>query len=139
MMKKQSDSGPKAKKDKHAQPAKADASIAERQRKKEKIAREIAKELHGVRSVTQEVIDQLEIRLGAEIADLVRVFEGETVAGEKHPLPSAQVELQLLARIRELKVKPKKGRLKDLDRITGVLAELRFVLENPPAKGSRGK
>lgn len=116
-----------------------ETSIAERRRKKEKIADEIVKELHGLRSVTQEVIDQLEIRLGADIADLIRIFGNEEVAGEKHPLPPAQVETLLLASLRELKVKPKKGRIKDLCRISELLAELRSTLENPPAKGSRRK
>jgi hypothetical protein len=120
-------------------PAKSESSIVERRRKKEKIAAEVAKELQGLRSVTQEVIDQLEIRVGAEIADLVRIFGNEEIAGEKHPLPSAQVETQLLARLRALKVKPQKGRIKDLCRIAEILTEIRAVLDNPPAKGSRRK
>lgn len=116
-----------------------ESSIAERRRKKEKIAAEIVKELLGLRSMTQEVIDQLEIRLGAEMADLIRIFGNEEIAGEKHPLPPAQVEAQLLARLRTMKVKPRKGRLKDLYRIAEALSEIRSVLENPPAKGSRRK
>ncbi len=118
---------------------KPESPIAERRRKKEKIAAEIVKELLGLRSVTQEVIDQLEIRLGAEMADLIRIFGNEEIAGEKHPLPPAQVEAQLLARLRTMKVKPRKGRLKDLYRIAEVLSEIRSVLENPPTKGSRRK
>jgi hypothetical protein len=129
-------------KKKQAEPgsqAKPKTSIAERRRKKEKVAAEIAKELQGLRSVTQEAIDQLQIRLGAEIADLIRIFASEEVAGEKHPLPPAQVETQLLARLRAVKVKPGKGRIKDLYRITEILAFVRSELENPPAKGSRRK
>jgi hypothetical protein len=120
-------------------PAKPETSIVERRRKKEKIAAEVAQELHGLRAVTQEVIDQLEIRVGAEIADLIRIFGNEEIAGEKHPLPPAQVETQLLARLRGLKVKPPKGRIKDLCRIAEILTEIRAVLNAPPAKGSRRK
>lgn len=136
-MKKEHESGKKP--DKTGAQPQAGASIAERRRKKEKNAAEIAKELQGLRSVAQEVIDQLEIRVGADIADLIRIFANEEIAGEKHPLPPAQVETQLLARLRALKVKPKKGRIKDLYRIADLLAEIRSVLENPPAKGSRRK
>ena len=130
---------PKKKPQENEASAPPETTIAERRRKKEKIAAEIAKELQGLRSVTQEAIDQLEIRVGADIADLIRIFGNEEVAGEKHPLPPAQVETQLLARLRALKVKPNKGRIKDLYRITELLAEIRSVLENPPAKGSRRK
>jgi len=127
------------KKNRSEQRMASDTSIRTWQQKKEKIAREIAKELHGLRSLTQEIIDQVKIRVGAEIADLIRVFERETLAGEKHPLPPAKVEIQLLARIRALKTKPKKGRIKDLTRITGLLAEIRSVLDSPPAKVSSKK
>jgi len=130
---------PKKKPQENEASAPPETTIAERRRKKEKIAAEIAKELQGLRSVTQEAIDQLEIRVGADIADLIRIFGNEEVAGEKHPLPPAQVETQLLARLRALKVKPNKGRIKDLYRIAELLAEIRSVLENPPAKGSRRK
>lgn len=91
--------------------------IKERTAKKKALSREIVQELNALRGVAEETIGRCQLRLAARINDLIRLYEEQEIAGEKRPVPPAKVELQVLKQLRAVKVKPLKGRIKDVVRL----------------------
>jgi len=63
-------------------------------------------------------------RLDGELAGLSRWLMGEGLSGDRPILPRAPVLFDMLADIQTLKVKPKKGRVKDLARIEALVESL---------------
>lgn len=83
-----------------------------------KVRRELQTELRYLRTVLREVIENYVI---AREADLEQIAEGvleDDVSGR-----DAQLQ-DMLDHLRTLKVKPRKGRLKDITRIDRLVAEL---------------
>ncbi len=60
----------------------------------------------------------------ARVEEMLRTLEGKDIIGEDQPNPDTKTIEKMLVKIRDLKVKPKKGRLKDLKRIEALLEEL---------------
>lgn len=102
---------------------------ATRKRDKEKpgrdaLAAELAAELAKVRSMLKESSENLMTRLDGELVALSRYLNGEGLPDEKPQLPAAGALSEMIAQARALKVKPHKGRVKDLGRIEGLLKSL---------------
>lgn len=91
---------------------------------RESMAAELALELNRVRSALRESSEQLVARLDGELAALGLYLNGQGVPEEKPLLPPARVLSQMLAETKALKVKPKKGRVKDLGRMEALLDSL---------------
>jgi hypothetical protein len=83
-----------------------------------------AAELFKLRSLLKEVGSGVVDRLDGEIASLALFLDGENLPGEKPVLPRTGTLRAMLACFQTLKVKPKKGRVKDLARIEALLAAL---------------
>jgi hypothetical protein len=88
------------------------------------LGRLTAAELYKLRSVLKEVGSGVVDRLDGEIASLALFLDGQNVPGEKPVLPRAGTLKAMLTCFQGLKVKPKKGRVKDLARIEALLATL---------------
>jgi hypothetical protein len=91
--------------------------------KREEMQQDLARELAQVRANITASAQALATRLDAEVASVLCAFDGHGIPGEPERLPTARVQTVMLKAIRSLRVKPEKGRLKDLARM-GALADL---------------
>jgi hypothetical protein len=77
-----------------------------------------------LRPILKDIGTALLDRLDGELAILARGLAGEGVSGDPPNVPRAPILSSMLADIQALKVKPKKGRVKDLGRIEALLESL---------------
>jgi hypothetical protein len=91
---------------------------------REDLSRSVAVELSKVRAVLREVGSSVLDRLDGEAAALALFLGGETLPGEKAILPSARALKAMQGCFATLKVKAKRGRIKDLARIESLLSAL---------------
>lgn len=92
---------------------------------RQRLGRQVSLELLKLRPVVKEVGTALLDRLDGDLAGLALSLGGEDLHGESPALPRPPVLSAMLANIKAVKVKPRKGRLKDLRRIEGLLESLR--------------
>ncbi len=97
---------------------------------REDAARQVARELSKLRSVLKEVGSAVVDRLDGEAAALALFLDGDRLPEEKPILPCAGALKAMTALLAALKVKPKKGRVKDLARIEALLSGL--AAKTPP-------
>ena len=88
------------------------------------LGRQASQELAKLRPILKDIGSALEDRLDGELAGLARSLGGEDLHGERPVLPQPPVLIAMLADIKALKVKPKKGRVKVLGRIETLLESL---------------
>ncbi len=88
------------------------------------LGRRAAEELLKLRPLLKDVGSALVGRLDGERAGLARALNGGGLPGEPPVLPKASVLAAMLADLQTLKLKPKKGRVKDLRRIEALLDSL---------------
>lgn len=113
-----------------APPAKKAKRGAKPKARRTETAAKVAEELQKLRPLLRQIGEVLLDRLEGQLAGLALYLEGESLPVERTPLPPAPILAAMLASVRELKVKPKKGRVKDLARIEALLEEL--VARMPP-------
>jgi hypothetical protein len=89
-----------------------------------RLGRQISLELLKLRPVVKEAGTTLLARLDGDLAGLARSLGGEKLHGESPDLPRPPVLSAMLANIKAVKVKPKKGRVKDLWRVEALLESL---------------
>ena len=88
------------------------------------LGRQVSQELRKLWPVFKEVGSALLGRLDGELAGLAHMLNGGGISGETPVLPQGPVLIAMLDEIKALKVKPKKGRLKDLRRVETLLESL---------------
>jgi hypothetical protein len=91
---------------------------------RQELRREVAQELLRLRSLLKDLGTNYLDRLDGELAGLALSLAGESIPGDPPVLPNPSVLKAMLADIRALKVKPKKGRAKDVRRIEALLESL---------------
>ena len=89
-----------------------------------------AEELQAARGLLREAGEAVQVRLDAELAAMASYLRGEELEGERPRLPSPRTLAAMVEACRALKVKPKKGRVKDLARIEALLKALSAMM--PP-------
>jgi len=77
-----------------------------------------------LRPILKDIGTALLDRLDGELAGLSRSLTGEGLSGDPPNLPRAPILSGMLSDIQALKMKPKKGRVKDLGRIEVLLESL---------------
>lgn len=87
---------------------------------------ELLGELATLRGVTIEIIENVRLELESGLLEAQRAL-GPGAHGRVKKIPVGNLEAAL-ERIRALRVKPKKGRLKDLRRLAALLEELDELL-----------
>ncbi len=92
--------------------------------KRAEVAREVAEELHKLRPVLRDVGGTLLDRLEGQLAGLALYLEGQSLPLDRTPLPPGRTLAAMLAAVKGLKLKPNKGRVKDLARIEDLLEAL---------------
>jgi len=115
-------------------PAKKKAKAPEKPPKvsRQELGRQVAVELSKVRSILKEVGSGVVDRLDGEAASLALFLDGDSLPGEKALLPSARTLTAMAVAFGGLRVKPKKGRVKDLARIELLLMVLASKM--PPGR-----
>jgi hypothetical protein len=88
------------------------------------LGQQASQEMAKLRPILKDIGGALLDRLDGELAGLARSLDGEDLHGERPVLPQPPVLMAMLADIKALKVKPKKGRVKDLGRIETLLESL---------------
>ena len=79
----------------------------------------------------KEIVKQVSLRIDGRIADTLRILEKKQAPGEPNALPGAKVSLQLAKKLRGIKIKPDKGKLKDIARICQLVCK---IAEKMPKK-----
>ena len=91
---------------------------------RQELARQVSQEVAKLRPIVKDVGTALMDRLDGGLAGLVLSLGGEGLHGERPVRPRPPILSAMLADIKALKVKPKKGRVKDLARIEELLESL---------------
>jgi hypothetical protein len=91
---------------------------------KQKAAAELASELKKLRVAMKETERQMNLRIDSRIAGMLRILEKKPAPGEPGTLPGAKISLQLSKKLRGVKVKPAKGKLKDLAHICQLVEKI---------------
>lgn len=99
-------------------------------KKKVKISQDILAELYSLRSNLSSIIEHTTIKLNSQITKLISLFENENIPMTKSKLPSAKNINMMVKKIKNIKLKPKKGRIKDIERISKLLEYLKTKI--PP-------
>ncbi|MEW6756808.1 MAG: hypothetical protein AB1347_01185 [Acidobacteriota bacterium] len=84
----------------------------------------LAGDVAQLRLLLKDVSDSVFSRLDAEAAAVLTALDEAAVPGDAPALPSAERIRVLRAAVADLKVKPRKGRVKDLGRLEAVLEVL---------------
>ena len=93
---------------------------------------ELVREIKYLRSITKDVVDRYSLNVYAGLANLERILEPQN--RKKHTIkkPTDKMIRQMLSCVRSLRVKPKKGRAKDLMRIEAIAKELDNFIPSQP-------
>jgi hypothetical protein len=81
----------------------------------------LAREIRGLREVLRETLEHYTARVDGELAAVLSRLEGE---GARPLVPRSAVSRRILERMGEVRLKPEKGRAKDLVRIQKLVADL---------------
>jgi len=118
-------SSPVSKKKAPRAPAPTDAADAPRRRPPIDILKTLDTEIHHLRSLFQETLEAFAIAQEGEIAQLVQpIQEAVKERGVKITRRRQQLLQEMIDRIRDLQVRPQKGRRKDLKKIESLVRQL---------------
>lgn len=92
----------------------AEETVQDRITKKEKLAKELSREIRSLRTDFQQAMEKLSLRTEGRMARLAELFDGTAPHEEGPRIPPAKVSESLLQLLRRFKTKPQKGRLKDI-------------------------
>ncbi len=81
-------------------------------------------ELRALRATLDEVVEQFRVRVGGQLADIERAVAGSGPPEARALRPPAKARAEMLREVRALKVKPRKGRTKDVVRLAELVEEL---------------
>jgi hypothetical protein len=96
------------------------------------VKEELIEELRILRSDIDSIIDHARINLTARVEEILRILEQRELIGNDAVDLDDGIIRSMLRELDELKVKPKKGRLKDLRRIDTLLNGLTAHLPQQP-------
>ena len=94
--------------------------------------KELVREIKYLRSVAKDVVDRYSLRVYASLVNIVRILESSDRKRLAARKPSDNTMREMLSCVRSLKVKPKKGRAKDLARIEIIVKKLDDFLPSQP-------
>ena len=91
---------------------------------KQKAAAELASEIKKLRTTLKEIVKQVSLRIDSRIADTLRILEKKQAPGEPCNLPGAKTTTRMAKKLRALKIKPCKGKLKDIAHIERMVEKI---------------
>jgi len=83
----------------------------------------LLEKLKWLRSSLKEVLEKFELKRSSQIAEMIRTLEGKDIIAETPRPPRTKDIKRMIAKIESLKIKPQKGRAKDLRRIQRYIKE----------------
>jgi hypothetical protein len=96
------------------------------------VKRELIERLRVLRSDIDYIIDHARINLTARVEEILRVLEHRELIGDDAVELDRATVRSMLEMLDGLKVKPKKGRLKDLKRVDALLDGLTSHIPQQP-------
>ena len=92
------------------------------------LASELSQELHSLRSNFESIVEKYSLNVKSQIEEMIQKLDiKKQPANEKLPLPKRTTFEKMISKIQKLKIKPEKGRSKDVRRIQGILDELSSI------------
>ena len=85
---------------------------------------DLIRKLVALRSDINSIIDHCRINNISRVEEMLRLLEKRDTIGDELPEPGEKDLERMIKKLDELRIKPKKGRLKDLKRIDTLLDEL---------------
>lgn len=107
-------------------PAAVPRKLVDAPSRRRQLQAKLDRELAGLRAAFEEAVEQFEMKIQSRLADLQDVIQQPHEG--KPPIPLATLDHCIKA-FQGLKLKPAKGRLKDLVAMAEVVAELRLLLK----------
>ncbi len=89
-----------------------------------KAAADLCAEMKKLRAELKEIVKQVSLRIDRRIADTLRILEKKQAPGEPGNLPGAKSTAQMAKKLRALKIKPGKGKLKDIAHIERMVEKI---------------
>lgn len=80
--------------------------------------------LHVLRNELDQALEQYTLRVGSRITEMLEHLEGRSPVGEKTEPPGKADLATMLEKIDKTRLKPKRGRGKDLKRIQDLVEDL---------------
>jgi hypothetical protein len=96
--------------------------------KKLGVVQELKQELHSLRSNFESIVEKYILNAKAQIDEILEKLDEKKLAEENQPLPKKKNLEKVLSMVQKLKLKPEKGRMKDIRKIQAVLDEFTSVL-----------
>jgi hypothetical protein len=94
--------------------------------------KELIREVKYLRSIAKDVADRYSLRVQACLINIIRILESSDANIRTMKRPNDKTAREMLCCVRSLKVKPKKGRPKDLSRIDAVTKKLDGLMPAQP-------
>ena len=95
--------------------------------KEEDLTQQLIQGLTGLQSAHKQILDRYMLNTKAQLAELVDSLMGK--GGAKLPTLSKGKIKEMIEELNDLKLKPEKGRGKDLYRISKLLDEMHEIIE----------
>lgn len=103
----------------------------EKGKKKEgKLLPELISEMYGLKSNLEEIVEKLSLRLQGKISDLIDMIEKGDAESETIKKPSPKQIEDIVKKCKKIKLKPGKGRAKDVVKIDKLLEEIHIKLQS---------
>lgn len=99
-------------------------------RRRIETAQALVLEIQALRTAFQESLQQYELRMQGQFAEVLTHLQGGAALDERPHVPSTKTAAAMLHAIRTAELKPRKGRAKDLVRLQELVAHLTEML--PP-------
>lgn len=99
--------------------------------KRQKIKKILVAQLYGLRSELSEILERYSSNTNAKITGFIEMFNtSEEADGQETPKIETKKLKAVVKKIDDIKLKPKKGRAKDLERIEEILDKMDDVLQS---------
>jgi hypothetical protein len=92
--------------------------------KRAALNRELLGEVRRMQADMHEMLERYEMRVGGALNELVVHLEGDTSLGQPPRPPTIRVAQAMLDEIREVKIRPRKARSRDLTRLEKLVGKL---------------
>jgi hypothetical protein len=95
--------------------------------RREALNEEVASQLGGLRAALDEMVHHYTLRIGGELADLESSLQPGSMDDRRRRGLTMVEAQEVLARIAEADLRPRRGRAKDFTRLRNIVRDLRAI------------